>query len=411
MTIERVRDGGIDGQVERPSTSAGRTARSSLSKSSHREKPSGGEPECDSSSRIPCGKKKLRGKSKRGQTGDGTRQLTSLLRTESDKLCEQLLIASEKGKQRAVYLLLYQGVDKNRCKGLVRLCVRMLYILNVYMLWRFLTLWTQRGYSPVHHAAARGHLDVLQLLLDFGWSVDVRNDSLETPLHLACFEGFTRGAEFLLDRGADINAQTSEQETPLFYAARKRHHRIVRLLVHRECDLAVKNRYGDVAEEEALDEKTQAEFVAGNEDFQRLGASTEGSCQRRVLHEIGEHVMSQRLRLRVLSFLDLKSLGFASQVSFRWHRAADSPSLWKRLGVSRWELLLNAAMGIGAVPQMAMMNMTGSVFRSSLSKNSPHRPSSCDNGGTSRSMVLGVARKGPLYPEQQRPQTASIAGV
>ncbi|KAF4027920.1 Ankyrin repeat [Phytophthora infestans] len=256
-----------DGGEVRPPTLAGRELSSRRIKLVQ-------EPE---TGKIKPSKKK--GKTKRSQKEDASHQLTSLLRVESDQLNEQLLIASEKGKQRAVFLLLHQGVDKDRCKGLL-------------------------GYSPVHHAAARGHLNVLQLLLDFGWSIDVRNDALETPLHLACFDGHVHLAELLLDRGADINAQTRDGETPLFYAARKGQYRTVRLLVRRECDLGARNCYGDVAEEEARGAKTLAEFAAGNEDLER--ASIAG-LQRGEASDVGEYVLSQRLRERVLSFLDLKA--------------------------------------------------------------------------------------------------------
>ncbi|KAL3658373.1 hypothetical protein V7S43_016753 [Phytophthora oleae] len=352
----------------RPSTSACRKVKKM------RQKPETTEPKLS--------KKKS---SKRRQKDDATHRLTSLLKIESNQLNEQLLVASEKGKQRAVFLLLHQGADKDRCKGLL-------------------------GYSPVHHAAARGHLEVLQLLIDFGWSVDVRNDALETPLHLACFDGYTHVAEFLLDRGANINARTKDQETPLFYAARKGQYRTVRLLVRRECDLAAKNCYDDLAEEEARDAKTLAEFVAGSEDLQR--ASTAESQHGKDLN-VGEHVLSQLLRERVLSFLDLKSLGNASQVSYRWHRASDNPSLWKKLGVSRWGLLLNATMGMGTVPQMTMMRTaTSTLFHLNLSTTVSRRPSSCDPVILGRVMPLSLKEKErPRYPEELRPRTANIAGI
>jgi len=252
---------------------------------------------------------------------------------------------------------------------------------------------------------------VLQLLIDFGWRVNDRNDALETPLHLACFDGHVHVAEFLLDRGADVNAQTSDQETPLFYAARKGQYRAVRLLVRRECDLGVKNCYGDAAEEEARDAKTLSEFTAGTEDAQRASAA---ETQRGSTQEVGEHILSQRLRERVLSFLDLKSLGYASQVSYRWHRAADNSSLWKKLGVSRWGLILNATMGMGTVPPMAMLRTrTSNFLRLNLSPTAGRRPASCDQALLGQMMPLSTKEKQrPRHHVQQRPKTAiSAAGM
>ncbi|KAF1333317.1 60s ribosomal protein l19-2, partial [Globisporangium splendens] len=183
-----------------------------------------------------------------------TLQLTKVLRSADAKLSHELLIASEKGKKHATYLLLHQGIDKERCKGMVGSLFDVL----------------DSGYTPLHYAATRGHLEVIQLLLDFGWTIDTRNDALETPLHLAAFSGHTAVAERLLDRGANVNARNEDNETPLFYAARNHHHRVVRLLIRRECDLGLQNRFGDTAQDEATNEKTLMEFAVGNEDAQCL---------------------------------------------------------------------------------------------------------------------------------------------
>lgn len=266
----------------------------------------------------------------------------------------------------------------------------------------------------MHHAATRGHLEVLQLLLEFDWPVDTRNDANESALHLACFNGHLAIAECLLDRGASINAVTDENETPLFYAARKSHYRIVRLLIRRECDRSIVSRFGDRAEDESVDEKTQLEFTTGKEDAQRLytvvGKASNRQRQQNDSpadpHKAGEQALAQRHREHILSFLDLMSLCNASQVAYRWHRAADSPSLWHRLGVSRWELLLNATMGIGLVSPMASMNFARSSSKSSK------RPSSCDQGfSASRFMAPSVQRRpSSIYRDggSVRPQTARL---
>jgi hypothetical protein len=112
MAVDRMCLDGVAGREMCPSTSAGKKAR----EVPLREKAASEEPEL-AVSRL--GSKKKAKKTKRRQKEEAARQLTSLLSTESDKLNEQLLIASEKGKQRAVFLLLHQGIDKDRCKGLV----------------------------------------------------------------------------------------------------------------------------------------------------------------------------------------------------------------------------------------------------------------------------------------------------
>lgn len=243
---------------------------------------------------------------------------------------------------------------------------------------------------------------MLELLLEFGWRVDARNDALETALHLACYSGHANIVECLLDRGADVNARTRDLDTPLFYAARKSRYRIVRLLARRECDLGAKNRYGDVAEEEAVDEKTQAEFATANEESSRLNtASTRPAAST----EKGERVISQQHREKILAFLDVRSLGRASMVSFRWHRAADSPALWKKLGVSRWELLLHASMGLGSITPMGML--TARRTRDKNSANGNQRPTSCDQSSTRFLMPrIHPKRLQASVRDDTRPQTA-----
>lgn len=282
----------------------------------------------------------------------------------------------------------------------------------------------QSGYSPLHYAATRGHLEVIQLLLDFGWNINSANDVLETPLHLAAYNGHTPIAECLLDRGANVNALNSDNETPLFYAARKNQYRIVRLLVRRECNLTLKNRFGDVAEDEASHEKTQLELTVGKEDAQRLYALKSNSAPVTLRREVfgnpaattgatSEQLIGQKQREHILSFLDLKSLCLSSQVSYRWHRAADNPSLWRKLGVSRWELLLNATMGIGTVSPMSSI-MSGfhlDLSSSSSSRAGNRRPSSCDQGN-SRFVMPSAKRKSSALRvgDDQRPQTARLSG-
>ena len=102
---------------------------------------------------------------------------------EADR--DALLLAAEKGDSPAVTTLLAppHAVDPTLCLGLGL-------------------------YTPLHHAANRGHLRVAQQLLDAGCSVSVRTKSLETPLHLAAYGGHLGVVEFLLDKGAGISNST-----------------------------------------------------------------------------------------------------------------------------------------------------------------------------------------------------------
>ncbi|KNC78109.1 hypothetical protein SARC_09447, partial [Sphaeroforma arctica JP610] len=79
------------------------------------------------------------------------------------------------------------------------------------------------GLTPLHLAARRGHIQVVQfLVLDARTPVDHRtssdDDSL-TALHLAVCANEMEVVEFLATQGSDINARDSHGYTPAMFAA------------------------------------------------------------------------------------------------------------------------------------------------------------------------------------------------
>lgn len=189
----------------------------------------------------------------------------------------------------------------------------------------------------------------------------------------------------------------------MFFATRKGHYRLVQLLVRRECNLAAKNRYGDLAEDEAIDDRVKQEFATANEDNVRIGSNTSKSAIGSM--SCSELQLSQQLRERTLSFLDVRSLCFASQAAFRWYRAADNPALWRKLGVSRWELQLSSSMGVGVSALSILTARRASRTSPSDYPLSVCRPVSCDHT-PSRFIIPRIAPK-RLPRDDARPQTAN----
>lgn len=82
------------------------------------------------------------------------------------------------------------------------------------------------GYTPLHWAAAGGHVDVIKLLLDNGAHVDARTTPIPplmaktqlTPLHLAARSDRLGAVEALLEAGAEVNARDFLGETSLHAA-------------------------------------------------------------------------------------------------------------------------------------------------------------------------------------------------
>lgn len=57
--------------------------------------------------------------------------------------------------------------------------------------------------TPLHLAAAKGHLDVVRVLIDSGVGKETGSSMGRTPLHLAASHGHMEVVLFLLESGVD----------------------------------------------------------------------------------------------------------------------------------------------------------------------------------------------------------------
>jgi hypothetical protein len=136
------------------------------------------------------------------------------------------LTASKRGHVHVLQLLLELNCDKNARDGL--------------------------NNGALALACFYGHQDALQFLVDVSHlSVNERHEIGRTALHWAAFHGETSVCTFLLDRDAKINSQDEELKTALHLACEFNHAGCAELLISKEADTNIKDRFNRMPHEYA----------------------------------------------------------------------------------------------------------------------------------------------------------------
>ncbi|NXI33060.1 ANKR6 protein, partial [Sterrhoptilus dennistouni] len=137
---------------------------------------------------------------------------------------------------------------------------------------------TKHGRTPLHLAAYKGHLHVVQILLKAGCDLDIQDDGDQTALHRAavvgntdiiatliqegcaldrqdkdgntalheaCWHGFSQSAKVLVKAGANVLAKNKAGNTPLHLACQNSHSQSTRVLLLGGSRADLKNNAGD----------------------------------------------------------------------------------------------------------------------------------------------------------------------
>ncbi|KAF7730660.1 hypothetical protein EC973_001609 [Apophysomyces ossiformis] len=104
---------------------------------------------------------------------------------------------------------------------------------------------TSTGLTPLHIAASRGHLDIVQCLIEeYEVAVDSRDKEGETALLKAAYDGRFTVVEYLLSKNANVHQKDKDGWTALHNACSKGSLPIVRLLVERGAQVNVRSKMG-----------------------------------------------------------------------------------------------------------------------------------------------------------------------
>ena len=145
---------------------------------------------------------------------------------DGDDLATPLIIAARDGKLDVVkFLLRYEANIEGR--GTIKIDGQV--IENCTALW---------------FAAAKGHFDVVRLLIEQNAEVDRRTSSNSTPLRAAVFDGHLDIVRCLVENGADVNARNNFNSTPLMLTCHNGHLDVASYLVKHGANINLQDNAG-----------------------------------------------------------------------------------------------------------------------------------------------------------------------
>lgn len=114
--------------------------------------------------------------------------------------------------------------------------------------------WCRKSRTPVHHAAERGSVSAVKVLLKAGAAPGFTDWDKNTPMHKAAEAGRAGVLRVLIKAGADPDARNAEGETPLHRAAVYGRTAACQVLIEAGADRVAKDSDGRTPMDRALSE-------------------------------------------------------------------------------------------------------------------------------------------------------------
>lgn len=124
------------------------------------------------------------------------------------------------------------------------------------------------GRTAFHLAAEKNCVEALECLLKLGSKMEAPDKYGRTPLHVAAYSGALAAAEYLLNNGAKLEATDSEKRTPLHLAARDGQLGAIKFLIEKKADLSKKD----------FNERTPLEVAKTHPDNYASKAELQKAC-------------------------------------------------------------------------------------------------------------------------------------
>ncbi|XP_063009079.1 ankyrin repeat domain-containing protein 6 [Melospiza melodia melodia] len=166
-------------------------------------------------------------------------------------LSERLLVAAYKGQVENVVQLINRGAKvavTKHGRTPLHLAAYKGHLHVVQVLLKAgcdLNIQDDGDQTALHRAAVVGNTDIIAALIQEGCALDRQDKDGNTALHEACWHGFSQSAKVLVKAGANVLAKNKAGNTPLHLACQNSHSQSTRVLLLGGSRADLKNNAGD----------------------------------------------------------------------------------------------------------------------------------------------------------------------